>query len=194
MTEWARFRGSTEARVGSLTGLRQGAPAYSSPDSSDGCATLCTSLLPVSSGARARVLSAALPVGGEVEACTVGGSCGRGGCGDGWAATVPWRRAIKTASWAARCLGAAAAQPTRSYMRSPHGAPLRALWAGQAGWRSMGRLQGRTASLVTLPTGCAPAHTSMRTTGADDGRARTAGLEGGLGACAHSAALGQLLQ
>jgi hypothetical protein len=56
------------------------------------------------------------------------------------------------------------------------------------------RLHGRTVSLMTLPTGRAPARTSMRTTGADDGRARTAGLEGGLGACAHSAALGQVLQ
>jgi hypothetical protein len=47
---------------------------------------------------------------------------------------------------------------------------------------------------MMLPMGRAPARTSKRTTGADDGRARTAGLEGVLGACAHSAAPGQLLQ
>ncbi len=79
-------------------------------------------------------------------------------------------------------------------MRSPHRSPLRALWVGHAGWRSTWRLQGRTASLMTLPTGAALARTSKRTTGADDGRARTAGLEGFLGACAHSAAPGLLLQ
>jgi len=69
-------------------------------------------------------------------------------------------------------------------MRSPHRSPPRALWAGHAGWRSTWRLQGRTASLMTLPTGAALARTSKRTTG----------LEGFLGACAHSAAPGLLLQ
>ncbi len=62
------------------------------------------------------------------------------------------------------------------------------------GARGQRRLQGRTASLKTLPTGRALARTSMRTTGADDGRARMAGLDSVLGACAHRAAPGQLLQ
>jgi len=57
------------------------------------------------------------------------------------------------------------------------------------------RLQGRTVSMMTLPTGRAPARTSTQTTGADDGRARTAGLDSVSGACAHRAAPeGQLLQ
>ena len=107
---------------------------------------------------------------------------------------APWTTHNQTVPQAAQCLGAAAAQPPRSYMRSPHKSPLRALWAGHAGWRSMGRLSGRTASLKP-PTGRAPARTSTRTTGADDGRVRTAGLDSVSGACAYRAAPeGQLLQ
>jgi len=120
---------------------------------------------------------------------------GRGGFGDcGGAMAAPWTTHNQTVPQAAQCLGAAAAQPPRSYMRSPHKSPLRALWAGHAGWRSMGRLSGRTASLKP-PTGRAPARTSTRTTGADDGRVRTAGLDSVSGACAYRAAPeGQLLQ
>jgi hypothetical protein len=74
-------------------------------------------------------------VSSSLPAHAAGGGGGRGGCDGRGAASAPWTTHNQTAPRAAQCLGAAAAQPTRSYMRSPHGAPLRALWAGHAGWR-----------------------------------------------------------